>query len=143
MFFQTFFYACGGAVVYAAGVFIREAWRSNQEDELHKEYYDVVILFTGAGIAMLFYVSVLCPMLVDLKYAFVRLFSGCHCCSGRVSEKREMIMKMHEDILPLVPPPCPSSCSQSPVHLTNKFTIQSLYSTCSICINPAPCSLYI
>ena len=56
MFFQTFFFASGGAVLYWYGTVIRSAWDDNREGEFHREEYGIIIQFAGAGTAMLLYV---------------------------------------------------------------------------------------
>ena len=45
--------------MYFNGNEIREYWEANNEGDLHREYYSYIVEFTGAGVAMLFYVSLI------------------------------------------------------------------------------------
>ena len=77
MFFQSFFFASGGATLYFYGSVIRLMWELDQEGTLHRDLYEIVIMFVGAGMAMLLYVS---HLFKDIKYLhkFVLLLI----CSG-------------------------------------------------------------
>ena len=57
MFFQSFFFACGGAILYINGDVIRKAWAAGTQDQLHNDEYWNIIEFTGASAAILLYVS--------------------------------------------------------------------------------------
>ena len=74
MFFQSFFFASGGANMYYYGSYIRLRWELDQEETLHKDEYEIIITFVGTGIAMLLYVS---HLFEDIKYfhKFVLLFA--------------------------------------------------------------------
>uniref|UniRef100_A0A1X7UR64 Uncharacterized protein n=1 Tax=Amphimedon queenslandica TaxID=400682 RepID=A0A1X7UR64_AMPQE len=55
MFFQSFFFASGGAIMFTYGYFIRIRWEADQEETLHKDEYEIIVMFVGAGIALLLY----------------------------------------------------------------------------------------
>ena len=57
MFFQCFFFTCGGAILFANGLIIHTSWESDEQGTLHKEEYYWVIEFAGAGVSILLYVS--------------------------------------------------------------------------------------
>ena len=65
MFFQSFFFASGGGTLYYYGSFIRLMWELDEEETLHRELYEIIIMFVGAGIAMLLYVS---HLFKDIEY---------------------------------------------------------------------------
>ncbi len=45
--------------MYFNGTLIRAFWENDSEGELHREYYYIIVEFAGAGVAMLFYVSLI------------------------------------------------------------------------------------
>ena len=51
--------------MYFYGSFIRLRWELDQEETLHRDEYEIIITFVGAGIAMLLYVS---HLFKDIKY---------------------------------------------------------------------------
>lgn len=44
-------------MLFSIGMKIRDAWSRDQEGTLHRDEYEYIIEFTGAGAAMLLYVS--------------------------------------------------------------------------------------
>ena len=56
--------------MYFYGSFIRLRWELDQEETLHRDEYEIIITFVGAGIAMLLYVS---HLFKDIEY-FPNLF---------------------------------------------------------------------
>ena len=51
--------------MYTYGNFIRQRWEQDQEGTLHRDEYEFIITFVGAGIAMLLYVS---HLFKDIEY---------------------------------------------------------------------------
>ena len=99
MFFQSFYYACGGAIMYRNGGLIRIFWENDDQKSLHQDSYNLIVELTGAGIAMLFYVRP--DYRYNYKYYnyFTEQLHYCFCSgylsySGLVSGGRAMTMKM-------------------------------------------------
>ena len=57
MFFQSLFFACGGAVMFQNGELIQNSYDTNTVDEFNSSNYWVIIEFAGCGTAMFLYVS--------------------------------------------------------------------------------------
>ncbi len=58
MFFQAFYYACGGAILYRNSELIRGFWDAGNQQLLYDDYYSIIVELTGAGVSMLFYVRI-------------------------------------------------------------------------------------